>query len=109
MERRLLWNYRINNEDQNVEWYFVIINSLRETEDIQTKIVEHLHPVDEFQSMEGNFKKSRYRIFQFLSPKGEDSLRLDEIYQGEKRRERKLYPRQTGGLSALKDSILQYL
>lgn len=107
MQRQLLWNFRFNEEEQNIRYVFVIVNESREREAIKSNIIRTLAPLDNFVKREGKSGANPYCIMIFDSPKRLENL--SSIYNGAVKKDIRLYERETTGIDGLEDYVIKEL
>ena len=94
-ERQVRFNSRrsvINPEC--MEWWFLIVNDLKETSDIATRIYELFAPIEEEGvNLSGRVNADlRYRLINFESRKKVEKKDIKKVYHGRFLLDRKLYP-----------------
>ena len=103
MQRQLLWNFRVNAEEQNARYVFVIVNDSRETPVIKSRLIEALAPVDNVVERTGKSGANPYHIIVFDSQKRIFSF--SPIYKGKVTKDTRLYERKTDGMNGLETYI----
>lgn len=106
MERQLWWNFRAQPQEQRAQYFFVIINDSREIGVISSRVVEQLAPVDESQERDGKAGNLHYQLMMFYSPKKLEEWQLRKIYNGNRKRDHRLYERHEGGIESLEEYVL---
>lgn len=105
MKRQLWWNFRPEFPEQRAQYFFVIINDSREIGSISSRIIEQLAPVDEMQQRQGKAGDLSYKLMVFFSEKNLENWRLKKIYEGDKKRDFRLYERGRTGMDGLEAYI----
>jgi hypothetical protein len=105
MKRQLWWNFRPEPQEERVQYFFVIINDSREIGSISSRIIEQLSMVDEMQERDGKAGDLSYKLMVFFSEKRLTNWKLDKIYEGDKKRNFRLYERERTGMDGLEAYI----
>ena len=106
MQRQLWWNFKPEPQEQRVEYFFVIINDSREIGTISTRIIEQLAPVDEFQDRDGKAGNLDYKLIVFFSQRKLEPWQLRKIYDGNTKRDFRLYRRERTGVDGLEAYVM---
>jgi len=112
-KKRFFWNFKIcQTEGEGLaEWYFVLVNYQRELKKITQRIIELLEPIEEPETRQGSLAgRLKYRIIAFPVVSRVEPKRLQEVYDGERKRDERLYRRQRGeGLDGLESYVVNML
>lgn len=103
MQKQLLWNLRINTNEQNVRYIFAIINDSREAKALKSRLIGALAPVEEISEREGSANKTHYHLLAFTSHKKIEGL--NRIYRGKTKKDERLYERTLTGIDGLEAYI----
>ncbi len=106
MQRQLWWNFRPQAEEERAQYFFVIINDSREIATISTRAIEQLAPVDELQERDGKAGDLMYKLMVFFSPRKLEPWQLRKIYDGNVKRDHRLYERERTGVDGLEAYIM---
>lgn len=106
---QLLWNFRVNPEEENARYVFAIVNDSREIEAIKSRLMEAFSPVDTIGLVEkkGRVHQTDYYIIAFNSHKKLENP--NKIYRGKIRKDPRLYEREKTGMEGLEAYVTSLL
>jgi hypothetical protein len=97
---QLRWNFVVNEPDQIVNYFFMIVNSdKREIQTIKNRIFSVCENIDDltYAEREGNVAGLQYLLMKApLFNKKLGFLQMEQVYRGKRKKDPRLYDREVG-------------
>ncbi len=105
LERRILWNFIPNVDEELIEYFFVIINDSREITKLSSRIFEKFSPVQEVRTSDIRGKsKLKARLIYFTSQRFFQNI--SDVYKGRIKKDSRLYLRHKTGFEGLENYVM---
>lgn len=106
--RRIVWNFESSDQPERHHVIALIINSSREIQRIKQRIRERMQPIIEEQiRSKGKAIRLKYELISFDTTNQPTSTDLSEAYEGEIKRNRDLYERNSS--DGLRDYVESHI